>query len=86
MPTWTNIQFYTDNPFTYLGTTEGATVTWSGSASTGGTATIFDNEAGIEGRTLDDDSFGGETATADVTIGGLQGLLALQQAKAGALT
>ena len=71
MPVWTNIQFYNTNPFNWFGTTTGATVTYGGPSTTEGVATITDNESGIEGNTLDDDSAGGETATADVTIGGV---------------
>ncbi|WP_245890896.1 Hint domain-containing protein [Albidovulum aquaemixtae] len=44
--------------------------TWTGPATADGSATITDNETGIGGQTLDDDSAGGETATATATIGG----------------
>ena len=47
------------------------TFTWTGPVEPTGTAVIYDTEPGIEGQTLDDDSDGDETATADVTLGAL---------------
>lgn len=69
MPTY-DVNFYDADPMSILSTSEGATSTWTGPGTTAGTATITDNEAGIQGTTLDDDNAGGETATADVSIGG----------------
>lgn len=69
MPTYT-VGLYNQNPSGVFATAIGATFNWTGPANTTGTATITDNEAGIQGFTLDDDNNGGETATADVTIGG----------------
>ena len=69
MPTYT-VGIYDANPASIFSTTIGATFTWSGPADQEGTATITDNEATFQGYTLDDDNNGGETATADVTIGG----------------
>jgi len=63
------LRFYAVSP-NFLGTTVGASVTYTGPATADGTAIVTDNEPGIEGTTLDDDSAGGETARADVTIGG----------------
>ncbi len=45
-------------------------MSWSGPSTAVGSAVITDNEAGIEGLTLDGDDGGGETATANVTVGG----------------
>lgn len=69
MPTYT-VGLYNQNPSGIFATSIGATFNWSGPSNTTGTATITDNEPGIQGFTLDDDNNGGETATADVTIGG----------------
>ncbi len=69
MATYT-VHFYNQNPSGLLTTAVGSTFTWTGPATQAGTAVITDNEAGIQGLTLDDDSRGGETATADVTLGG----------------
>ncbi|WP_135501535.1 Hint domain-containing protein [Roseovarius aestuariivivens] len=69
MPTYT-VDFYNFNPGGVIPTGTGSTFIWTGPSTADGTATITDNEAGIEGLTLDDDSAGGETATADVTVGG----------------
>ncbi|UWQ06186.1 Hint domain-containing protein [Aliiroseovarius crassostreae] len=68
MATYT-VEFYDTDPLFILGQTVGATVSWSGSATAAGVAIITDNETGIEGLTLDGDDGGGETATADVTLG-----------------
>ncbi|MBN2905552.1 MAG: Hint domain-containing protein [Rhodobacteraceae bacterium] len=68
MATYT-IEFYSTNPGLILPTRIGRTFQWTGAATPTGTANITDNEAGYQGLTLDDDSAGGETATADVTLG-----------------
>ncbi|MEO3414724.1 Hint domain-containing protein [Roseovarius sp. CAU 1744] len=69
MPTYT-VGLYDANPASIFSTAIGSTFSWSGPADQEGTATITDNEANFQGYTLDDDNNGGETATADVTIGG----------------
>ncbi|WGW02437.1 Hint domain-containing protein [Tropicibacter oceani] len=61
------VQFYAFDPSGVIPTGTNSSFVWSGPASFGGSATITDNEAGIQGQTLDDDSAGGETATATVT-------------------
>ncbi len=71
MATYSNIHFYDIDPFGVFSTTTGGTANYTGPALATGTAAITDNEQGIEGLTLDDDNAGRETATADVTIGGL---------------
>ncbi len=63
------VNFYTYTPSGNIPTGTGSFFVWSGPGTADGTAVITDNEAGIEGVTLDDDSAGGETATADVTVG-----------------
>ncbi|SMX33964.1 Hint domain-containing protein [Actibacterium lipolyticum] len=71
MPTY-DVKFYADNPANILTTAQGSTFTWSGATTATGTATILDEENGIQGKTLDDDSNGGETASAtNVQINGL---------------
>jgi len=65
-----DVNFYDTDPVGLVPTGTGSTFTWTGAATADGTATITDNETGIQGTTLDDDSSGGETATADVTVGG----------------
>ncbi len=62
-----NLRFYTVNPNGIFSTRTNTSVIWNGPATAEGTATVTDNEAGIEGLTLDDDSAGRESATADVT-------------------
>jgi len=69
MPTY-SVSFYSTDPFTVFSRTVGNFSTWTGPTATDGTATITDNEAGTGGQYLDDDNAGGETATADVTVGG----------------
>lgn len=69
MPTYT-VGLYNTNPASVFSTGVGSTFTWTGSSDTVGTATITDNEPNNQGWTLDDDNNGGETATANVTIGG----------------
>ena len=64
------VRFYDYNPFGNFPTGTGSTFTWSGPSDPQGFADISDPESGIQGLTLDDDSAGGESATADVTIGG----------------
>ena len=71
MAVYSDIFFYDVDPASIFSTTTGATSTYTGPATADGTAEITDNETGIQGLTLDDDNAGGETATADVTIGGL---------------
>ncbi len=62
-------QFYAVNADEILPSS--GTFTWTGPVEPTGTAVIYDTEPGIEGLTLDDDSDGDETATADVTLGSL---------------
>jgi len=69
MPT-NEILFYDVDPMSIIPTGTGDTFTWTGPATATGSATITDTEPGIEGQTLDDDSNGNESATADVTVGG----------------
>jgi Ca2+-binding RTX toxin-like protein len=66
MPTY-SVEFYAVNPTSIIGSQIGSTFIWTGPAVTNATATITDNETGIQGTTLDDDSAGGETARATVT-------------------
>lgn len=66
MATYT-VDFYLFDPTGTIPTTNGQSFVWNGPATREGTAVITDNEAGIEGQTLDDNAGGGETATADVT-------------------
>ncbi len=69
MPTY-SVGIYDVDPTSIFTTTVGSTFNWSGPAEQEGTATITDTEGTFQGYTLDDDNNGGETATADVTIGG----------------
>lgn len=69
------IRFYDYNPIGNLPTRVSSqwrpsTFTWNGPAHPEGIADISDPESGIQGLTLDDDDAGGESATANVTIGG----------------
>ncbi|MGC9370724.1 MAG: hypothetical protein ACP5DX_14390 [Paracoccaceae bacterium] len=64
------VKFYDIDPSALVPIWTGGSFVWSGPATAEGAATITDNESGIEGLTLDDDSWGAETATADVTLGG----------------
>lgn len=66
-----DVKFYDADPSGILSRSVGATVTWSGPAAPVGAATITDNESGVGGQTLDDDSAGRESATANVTINDL---------------
>ncbi|MEX5726847.1 Ca2+-binding RTX toxin-like protein [Rhodovulum iodosum] len=65
-----DLEFYAVNPAALIPTGSGGTFTWTRPSTFDGSATVTDNESGIEGLTLDDDSNGGETATANVTLGG----------------
>lgn len=65
-----SVSFYLANPAGILTTGTGSTFVWTGPSTAAGSATIFDPESGIQGITLDDDSRGGERATADVTLPG----------------
>ena len=69
MPTYT-VNIYNNDPFFILSGTVGNTAIWIGEAKPSGTATITDTEPGLEGQTLDSNAAGGESATADVTVGG----------------
>ncbi|WP_428515551.1 Hint domain-containing protein [Roseovarius sp.] len=64
------VKFYNYNPAGNIPTGTGSTFTWSGPGTATGTAVITDNETGIQEFTLDDDNAGGESATANVTVGG----------------
>ena len=66
-----NVRFYAVDPASIFTTAVNSTFIWTGPANADGRATITDNESGIEGQTLDDDSSGGETATATVRLGNL---------------
>ncbi|SEL16852.1 Ca2+-binding protein, RTX toxin-related [Roseivivax marinus] len=68
MPTYT-LRFYAFQPTNLMGAS-GSSFVWTGPADYNGIATITDNEAGAGGLTLDDDSAGGETATASVSVPG----------------
>jgi Ca2+-binding RTX toxin-like protein len=68
MPTY-RLQVYAFDPLGTIPQNAG-TFTWNGPATATGNATITDNEAGIQGLTLDSNVAGGETATATVTING----------------
>jgi len=65
-----NIRFYDADPFFILPQTIGSTFSWTGPAGAVGKAAVSDTETGIEGVTLDDDSAGGETATANIDLNG----------------
>ncbi|MCE0503789.1 Hint domain-containing protein [Roseivivax sp. GX 12232] len=65
MPSY-DVRFYTINAFGTVPTGRGSSFTWNGPATPEGRARITDEESGIEGRTLDDDSAGSESARADV--------------------
>lgn len=66
-----NVLFYNINTTGTFSTTVGGTYSYAGPATADGTGVITDNEAGVGGQHLDDDSSGGEQATATVTVGGL---------------
>ena len=65
-----NVVFYDFSTNNSFSTTVGGFYNYAGPATATGTATITDNEAGVGGQHLDDDSNGGELATANVTVGG----------------
>lgn len=69
MPTYT-VNIYNNDPLFILSGTVGNTASWTGEANPSGTATITDNEPGLEGQTIDSSGSGGESATADITVGG----------------
>ncbi len=69
MPTYT-VSVYNSDPLFILSQTLGGVASWTGEADPSGSATITDTETGIEGQTLDSNAAGGESATADITIGG----------------
>ena len=70
MATYT-VNFYQFTPGANGFTTASNSVfTYSGPATADGRATIVDNEAGIQGLTLDDDNNGGETARATASFNG----------------
>ncbi|MDJ0821256.1 MAG: Hint domain-containing protein [Paracoccaceae bacterium] len=64
------VGIYNLNPTGLIPTGTGSTFVWTGSSSFDGFASITDNEAGVGGQTLDDDSAGAERAIASITIGG----------------
>lgn len=66
-----NVVFYNINTTGTFSTTVGGTYYYAGPATADGTAVITDDEAGVGGQNLDDDSNGGELATATATVGGL---------------
>lgn len=68
MPTY-NLDVYDYNPSGIIPTTATQTFVYSGPATATGTATVTDNQSGIDGQTLSALA-SGETATADVTVGG----------------
>ena len=70
MATYT-VLFYDFDPWGVIPTRTGSTFTYTGPATADGTATVYDPESGVEGLTLDDDNAGGESATADVSVGGV---------------
>ena len=70
LPTFT-VRFYSGTPTgNGFSTTISSTFVYSGPSERQGQIQITDNEAGIEGQTLDDDSNGAETATGTATIFG----------------
>lgn len=66
MAVYSELLFYTPSPSGIFSKSTGRFANWSGAPAPDGNATIYDNEAGIEGQTLDDDNNGAETARADV--------------------
>jgi len=69
MPTY-RLQVYAFDPLGTIPAAADSTFVWNGPATATGNATITDNEAGIQGLTLDSNVAGGESATATVTING----------------
>lgn len=70
MPTH-DFRIYILDPWTMFSRSTGGLTTYSGPDDPQGDVTLTDNGAGIDGQTLEDNS-SGETATADVLIGGVQ--------------
>lgn len=70
-----SVSFYLANPASIFSTAIGSQFTWTGPGTAAGTAVITDNEPGIQGTTLDDDSRGRESATASVSIPGASSAL-----------
>lgn len=64
------VSFYTIDANTIFSQTPGDTSIFTGTTLAEGTAVITDNQTGIDGLSLTDDN-SSETATGDVTIGGL---------------
>ena len=64
-----DVNFYNVNPSGLFSTAIGGTTVYTGPGTPAGLATITDTETGVQETTLDDDNNGGETATADVTLG-----------------
>ncbi|MEC7668926.1 MAG: type I secretion protein, partial [Pseudomonadota bacterium] len=62
------VQFYTVDPYWIIPTGTGQQFTWT-TADYGGYAIITDNETNGGDLYLDDDSAGGESATATVVVG-----------------
>ena len=69
MPTF-NFRFYGIDPITVFTQTVGGTSIYTGPPDPDGFAVVTDNATGVAGTVLEDDN-AGETATGDVTIGGL---------------
>ena len=63
------LDIYDYNPSGIFSTTVSDTFTYAGPATATGTATITDTQSGLDGQTLSA-LYSGETATADVTVGG----------------
>lgn len=68
MPTY-SVALYEVDPLGVFSTTVGGSETYSGPATANGTATIIDNQAGIDGQVLD--RAADETAVADALINGV---------------
>ena len=64
-----SVRVYNIDPFFVFSQTPGGSATYTGPTASDGSATITDNGAGGDDLTLEDFS-SGETATADVTVGG----------------
>lgn len=64
-----SVQFYNFDPNSVFGTTVGAQFLYQQEATPSGTATITDNQTGVDGATFDDDN-SGENATITATING----------------
>jgi len=69
MPTY-NLVFYDIRAYDVFGNATSGTNVYTGPATADGIIAITDNEAGIEGLTLDDDTAGLETATGTATLNG----------------